>query len=182
MRAEHLARAQWTRAAAQYVTKHGINLSAVNRFCGTLVVICCNFIGNGHFVFDDDGTPAVVIEIYGEDDETTIDLCAWPVEAPENFATMLGADGLGMARVINSATWAFGSVLHIYRTPLRWLQAGCDGAVVLDHRYVSAWLGQALGSIRAEDIDHARHLHALLNTRFDMRRILVPRLTESRRA
>jgi hypothetical protein len=182
MRAEHLARARWTGEASAYVAKHGLDMEAVNAHCGTLVTMNCHFIGNGHFVLDDEGTPAIVIEVLGEDDETTIDLCGWPLDQPESFATMLGADALGMANVVNPASWSFGHVLEVYRTPVRWLQARCDGCVVLDHRYVPAWLGQALGPIQAEDLAHARQLHAWLNPRFDMRKILVPKVSERRTA
>jgi hypothetical protein len=175
-RAEFLRRADWTKAAADYVKVNGINLEALNAYAGVLSIMSCRFLGNGYFDFGNtDAKAAVVIEIYAEDDESTIDLCAWQIEQPDIFATMFGADALGLARVVNPATWAFGGVLNIYRTPLRWLQAGCQGCVVLDHRNVPIWLRCALGAVHAEDIDHARQLDAWLNPpRFDRRRILVP--------
>lgn len=55
MRAEHLAPAEWTSVAADYVNNHGVDMTAVNAHCGTLVVMNCHSFGNGHFFLDDDG-------------------------------------------------------------------------------------------------------------------------------
>lgn len=183
-RAEFLSRAEWTPATAAYVTANGIDLDALNRHAGAIAIMGCHFFGNGSFCLDgDEGKPATVIEVYAEDDETTVDLCAWPVDNPDTFATLLGAEALGMARVSNIATWALGGVLSVHRTPLRWLQAGCRGCCILDHRYVSVWLGGVPGEIQAEDVDHARQIDAWLNPpRFDRKRILVPRDGERRAA
>lgn len=178
------ARARWTQAEAAYVAEHGISTEAVNAFAGLLTITNCQFDGRGHFDFaDDGGIPSAVIEVYGEDDATVIDLCVWPITRPCAFATMLEVDALGLARVTNAATWALGDALHIYRTPLRWLQTGCKGLCILDHRYVSVWLREALGPIMAEDLDHARQLYSWLNPpAFPKGRILVPRKTERRAA
>ncbi|MFZ5675869.1 MAG: hypothetical protein ACOZAM_23175 [Pseudomonadota bacterium] len=175
--AAFLGRAAWTTETAAYVTANGIDLDALNRHAGVIAIMGCHFFGNGSFEIDEEeGKPAAVIEVYAEDDETAIDVCAWPIGNPDTFATMLGADALGIARVVNPATWALGGVLSVHRTPLRWLQAGCQGCCVLDHRYVSVWLGGVPGAIQAEDIEHARQLDAWLNPpRFDRRRILIPR-------
>jgi hypothetical protein len=184
-RANFLVRADWTKETASYVAVNNIDLEAVNAYAGTIVVLNCQFFGNGHFDFnDDEGKPGVVIEVYAEDDETTIDFCAWPIDNPGGFATLLGAaEALGMARVTNPATWAFGGVLNVHRMPLTWLQAGCGGCCILRHRYVSAWLGGALGAIQAEDVDHARQLDRWLNPpRFDRCRILVPGSAAIRRS
>lgn len=176
-RVEFLNRAEWTPATAAYVAATGIDLDALNRRAGVIAIMACHFAGNGYFSLDEEeGKPAAVIEVYAEDDETTVDLCAWPVDNPDTFATLLGAEALGMAAVSNVATWAMGGVLRVHRTPLRWLQAGCQGCCILDHRYVSVWLGGVPGAIQAEDMEHAWQLDAWLNPpRFDRRRILIPR-------
>ena len=183
-RAEFLHRAEWTPDTAAYVSANGIDLDALNRHAGVIALMRCHFFGNGSFILDEEeGKPAAVIEVYAEDDETTVDLCAWQVDKPDTFATMLGADALGMAQVTNVATWALGGVLNVHRTPLRWLQAGCQGCCVLDHRYVPVWLGGVPGAIQAEDVEHARQLDAWLNPpRFDRRRILIPRSGERQAA
>jgi hypothetical protein len=155
-RAKFFARARWTSQTASYVSDNKIDLEAVNAFAGVIAVLNCRFFGNGHFDFDDEhGKPSAVIEAYGPDDESTIDFCAWSVDKPACFATMLGAaDALGLARVTNPASWSFGSCLRIHRTPLAWLKGGCQGCCILHHRYVSTWLGGALGAIQTEDIEH----------------------------
>ncbi len=171
------ARARWSREEADYVAANRINPEAVNAHAGLLTVTNCEFFGNGYFAFaDDHGVRSAVIEVYGEDDETSVDICAWALDRAGTFATMFGSDALGAARVSNPATWAFGGVLKIFRTPLKWLQAGCQGCCILDHRYVSIWLREAVGyGIEVEDEEHGLQLAAMLNPpRFDERRLLVP--------
>jgi len=160
----------------RYARLNAIDLEAVNAHAGILAVTRCKF-DNGTFQLHDDGKSAVVIEVLGADAETTIDLVAWPVDAPTAFATALGdADALGIANVDNPATWAMGNVLWMYRTPLAWLKAGCGGCCILDHRYVYIWLGKAVGhGIAVEDFQHGRQIAAMLSPpSFDKRRILVP--------
>ena len=49
---------------------------------------------------DANGYPAL-----DADDETVLDLVAWPLDRPDRFATALGvAEGLGLARVCDPAT------------------------------------------------------------------------------
>jgi hypothetical protein len=104
-------RADWTAATAAYVAVHGIDLAAINAYAGLITITNCQLYGNGLFdLADEGGDASVVIEVLGEDDETVIDLCAWPLNTPNAFGTMLGCDALGMARVVNPATWAFGQV------------------------------------------------------------------------
>ena len=183
-RQQFYQRADWTKATADYVAEHDIDLAAVNAYAGLITVTDCTFPGNGHFTLaDEGGKAAAVIEVLDEDDETIIDLAAWPVDRPDAFATMFDADALGMARVVNPATWAFGGVLNVWRTPLRWLQAGCQGCVILDHRNVASWLREALGPIEVEDVEHAKQVEAMLNLPpWPRKQILVPRSPERRAA
>lgn len=175
--------AQWGRAEADYVKRHGIDMGAVNAHAGVLAIVPCTFDGRGRFCIEGpDEEPGVVIECLGDDAATTVDLVAWPIEEPETFATLGGFDALGMAQVGNPASYAFKSALQVHRTPLKWLQAGCRGCVILHHQHITCWLGHALGAIMAEDVEHARLLDRLLNPRFDKSRILVPRKVESRAA
>jgi hypothetical protein len=177
------ARAAWTAETAAYVAENGIDMEAVNNHAGLLVLCRCKFHG-GYFDFDDgEGVTAAVIEVYDADDESVIDLCSWPVGKPCAFATFLGSDALGMARVTNPATWAMGGALKVFRTPLGWLQAGCQGLCILDCRHVSIWLRSAVGyRIEVEDEQHGLALAGWLNPRpFDERRIMAPR-TQRRQA
>jgi hypothetical protein len=178
------ARADWNSAAKDYVNKHCLVLAAINAHAGLIAVTKCTFHGSGHFTLaDEGGTAAVVIEVLAEDDETVIDFCAWPTDKPGTFATMFGADALGMTKVVDPATWSFGGVLDIYRTPLRWLQAGCDGCVILNHKHVAIWLRDGLGPIRVEDVEHALQLEKMLNLPpWPRSKILIPHSPEKRPA
>src|SRR5262245_4407573 len=100
-RRDFFSRADWTTATAAYVAASGIDMTVVGNHAGILTIIDCYFIGNGHFAFEGNKLePAVVCEVYAEDDETTIDLCAWPVDRPGCFASLLGSDALGLSRVV----------------------------------------------------------------------------------
>jgi len=168
--------ADWSKAAAGYAKEQKLDLRLVNAFAGVFAILPCVF-ENGFFAIDfDEGEPGAVIEALGDDGETTLDLVAWPTRKPDQFATVLNnADALGIGNVTNPASWAFDNQLHVHRTPLSWLKAGCSGCCILDHRYVAYWLGQALGPIVAESREHASALSMLLNPRFDERRILFPK-------
>jgi hypothetical protein len=156
----------WSPETAAYVEQNELDLEMINAHAGVLAIVGCRFLGNGRFELDADGEPAAIIEAFGNDAATTIDLCAWPINAPEAFATAIGAAaGLGIANVINPASWFGRRAMPVHRTPLGWLKSGCDGCVVLDHRLVSHWLRKALGPIGFEDNQHCREIEALLNPR-----------------
>jgi hypothetical protein len=158
--AEYYSRAG---SAVAYAKRHCLDMDDVLAHAGTIATARCWFDGKGYFSFDDDGEPAIVIEAYDVDDETTIDLLAWPMDRPETFATALGAATvLGIANVFNPASWAISGLLRIHRTPLSWLKAGCCGCVILDHRFAPYLLGQAFGPMLAENEGHARTLKAML--------------------
>ncbi|MCH7656530.1 MAG: hypothetical protein IIC95_11215 [Chloroflexi bacterium] len=55
-------------------------------------------------------------------------------------------------------------VLKIYRTPLSWLRAACDGACILNTDWVDYVLS-GVEAVVAENALHARHLHEALPKR-----------------
>jgi len=157
--------ADWTPKAADYVKRECINLEAVNAHAGCLFILNCAYNGCGHFAFGDSGEPSAVIECLAEDAETIIDLCAWPLDRPERFATALGAGAvLGETQVTNPASWAFDKTLQVHRTPLRWLKADCVGICILDHHGTLPILARKLGPICGEDKEHAQDLMAIFST------------------
>jgi hypothetical protein len=60
-------------------------------------------------------------------------------------------------RHLNPASFVHGPC-PLWRTPLRWLQAGCAGAVVLDPIPAGVILARAPGRLAAEDQSHANQL------------------------
>ena len=163
-RVELYARADWSPDSAAYIRANQIDIVACYRFCGIVAVTPCAFYAR-RFDFahydEPDAEPAAVIEVIGQDAETVIDLCAWPLNSPDHFASGLGAAALlGTDRVTNPATYYAGQFLQVYRTPLAWLQAGCAGAVILDPIEARFALSHARGPIAGEDLDHAERISA----------------------
>ena len=163
-RAELYERADPTAQWLAYIKAERIDARDCCPHCGLLAVTPCAFFSS-RFDFaapdEADAEPAAVIECLGDDGATIIDLCAWPLADPTRFAIMFGtAFALGIERVDNPATYFAGQHLQLYRTPLRWLQAGCDGAVILDQ--ASAHLSdEALAlAFTAEHGDELRYVAA----------------------
>ena len=161
--AEFLGLADPTPESLAYMKAERFDEKLVMAFAGNLALIPCTIDDAGFFDFDPNGETCCVFEVLDEDAATTIDLCAFAVATPERFGTALGnAPVLGLTNVTNPASWAFGKVLPIHRTPLGWLREGCKGAVILDHQHAPVALGEALGKLLAEDEAHARQLREML--------------------
>lgn len=141
-----------------------------------LGVVAGEMLPGGRWDFRADGEPLAAIEILGRDDETPIDLVAWPVEgASEQFGTLLGrAVLLGEARVRNPATYFGGKPLRVFSTPLAWLHHKCLGVVILDPALAAPLLAEALGFIAGEDVQHGRQLAHLLRHLVHPRRVVAP--------
>ena len=176
-RAELISRAEPTLDWLDCIRNNAIDLPTVCRFAGLIAVTHCVFFNHHRFDFADpaerEAQPAAVIEALGDDGETVIDLLAWPIDAPSRFGSLFGdVSMLGAERVDNPASYYAGQHLQIYKTPLRWLQAGCAGAVIVDPHGARIALRRAVGPIAGEDIDHARAIQKL--TRLPPQRVLAP--------
>jgi hypothetical protein len=158
-----------------YVRREELATQAIYPFAGMMAVTRVRFFAGRRFDFDDDGIPAAVIGACGADAETIEDLVAWPLSQPMKFATALGrARGLGVDQARNPASFFGGKPLQVWRTPLGWLRAGCRGVVVLDQGAAALWLGDALGPVAGEDLEHAREIGRLLHPYVDPHRVLFP--------
>ena len=169
----------WTPELRDYLKRHRLNLAEVTAHAGFLNVVLVQFWtgndGDQSFTFNPDGEPTAVIEALLFDwnrEPYTADLVAWPLRAPDQFTTAMGlndgADVLGPVNMVQRG----GAPLKVYRTPLAWLKAGCDGCCPLKpgSRH---WLRRAGGPFAVEDVDHGLELRKLLGS--DAReRILVP--------
>lgn len=168
-----------TRAFLAYVHKHQLDLRAINRFCGGYGVTQILDLGCARFEFasgDDGSLEGFVMEALGEDGETVIDLVAWPTLQPERVMSKFGRCGLlGLWQAIGPATYFLGGVLNLHRTPLQWLQSGCEGAAIVTPSIAATQLIEAPGRIAARDHAHGRQLVALLRTVVDIEdKIVVP--------
>ena len=160
----------------RFLGEHGLDHRTVLAHCGILTPARVVFLASDRFDFDpEDGVPAIVCEVLGQDGETVVDLAAWPQANPAHVATALGVGpAFGLWQIDNPASFIGGAALRVWRTPLRWLQAGCQGCCVLNRRWGGNLLAQAPGPILAEDLAHGRDLRRLMPRRFDLRRLLVP--------
>jgi hypothetical protein len=176
MRAEFYERAAWRPELTEYKRRHRLNDRAIEAFAGVLG-ICPITLSGPCFDFDDEGQLAAIIEAIdprgGELD--VVDLVAWPLDRPDHFATALGrAVGLGIDLPSNPAPFYCGRPLRAFRTPLAWLQAGCQGVVILNPSRARDWLPDALGRIAGEDEAHARAIGRLLHPFFENERVVYP--------
>jgi len=179
-----LSRSWLVPATASFVKSNRLDLEMVNAHAGTISLLPCAFDGAGYFDFDPGGDICCVFEVLDEDAATSTDLCAFSVIFPDRFGLAMGSAAvLGLTNVTNPASWAFGKVLPVYRRPIDWLRAGCEGVVILDHYAAPACLSRKLGNLLAEDEAHARELKSLLCTpQVDPTSILFPKSTARRAA
>lgn len=93
--------------------------------------------GDNYEPEDEGGVGAFINPVY--EHGALVDLCAWLPGRPSRFALRRGVGcGLGDASM-SKADWNE-EPLKIHPHPLAWLQAGCDGAVVLDWQGAWWWL------------------------------------------
>lgn len=169
----------WTDGSTlAYLRQHKIDDEQALRFAGTVSVIQIADCGAGRFDFPDhgDGLPGIVCEAYDADGETVIDLVAWPVDRPQYVMTMFGRCGLlGLWHAENPATYIFDAPCQMFRTPLRWLQHGCQGAAVVTPSVAARILIDLPGNIAGEDGGHAHELKKLKAAAATRNSVVVPR-------
>lgn len=148
---------------------------------GLLAVYLCKFFGDNagdeRFEFDPDGVPSAVIEALLYDlakEEYVADLVAWPLHAPDCFATALGpaagADVLGVVHMVQRG----GLPLRVFTTPHDWLAAGCQGCVPLSEKGGRYWLHKARGPFVVGNVEEGRWLRDLLGPFAGQHKILIP--------
>ena len=157
--------ARWwlSQAGLAYMRNHGLDWGDIAAFAGCLVFTNVSFLENRRFDFSDtDGTPAAVIEALDRDGETVIDLVAWPLDKPGAFASMFRrVSMLGTWHAFNTATYTFGEPLRLYRTPLGWLKAKCQGACIIDKAVAGRDLLDAPGPVACGNAAHALEVKAM---------------------
>lgn len=174
-------RADPSEAFLDYTSEQHLDLDVIDRFAGigalTDILIC----GKGRFDFappdHGEAVTGFAVEAFDADDETVIDLVAWPIDRPGEPCSMFGRVGLlGIANAVNPATYFLDEPLRIARNPLRWLQAGGRGACVIDPRRAAFELIDAsgMGRIAGEDHRHTRQLVRLAESVVDRSRFVTP--------
>ena len=186
MSALHLLQArldlvQFARPSIAYCRGLGIDWVATEPMCGGVYIVPARFDGLW-FDIVEDGEEAVVVEALADNAVTVVDLVAWPIADPTRYVTAIGAAAvLGENVAVNPTTYFGGVPLRLFRTPLRWLQEGCDGTVILDPARGVRWLLDLASSrIAAEDDEHADELMKARAALFGDQHFVVPR--QNRRA
>lgn len=160
----------------RYCRDHGLDWSAVEAATGGVFLVPTRPVRPRSFEFCPGGRLVAMCEVFDEDGETVIDLAAWSLADPHRFGTMFGrAPALGMAFATNPASGFTGQPLRLFRTPLGWLRAGCQGSVLLDRARGARWLLD-LGTSKfgAEDDHHAAELEQDRAQLFGEQSFLVP--------
>ncbi|WP_131113673.1 hypothetical protein [Lichenihabitans psoromatis] len=173
-----LARADFVqnaRSSVGYCRASGIDWNATLPATGGIFIASIVAEPRRRFRFQADGTKAAVIEAIAADAESVTDIVAWPVDDPNCVLTMFGTSVLGEAAAANPSTFFDNRPLRLFRSPLGWLQAGCDGAVILDLPRAARWLRDIDGRLAAEDTAHALQIEMALLATIKVGRILVPR-------
>ena len=167
-----------------FIRQNKIDLKRVEPHCGIFGVALCNSYeainGARVFEFSPDGIACAVIEAiafrreHGGINPYTVDLVAWPLQAPFSFATALGTgEGCELLGAWNACR-TDGSPLAIQGTPLAWLQTRCEGCVVLKHEGGGFWLNKAGGPFVCEDAEHALEIKHMLGPQGRHHKILIP--------
>lgn len=169
-------------ATVDYLAVHAIDINKVAGFCGSPTITPITLLPNQRFDLPDHGADTVegvVIEALDADGETVIDLCAWPVANSTDARTLLGrVSMIGLWAALNPATYTFNYPLVVHRSPLAWLQAGCEGAaVVIPEMAARTFLEIANmgGPIGACDLAHQRELKGYLHNMIRRVEIVSPR-------
>jgi hypothetical protein len=155
-RIEFLALAEPGAFWIAYVERERLDVVELAKRDIVLAVAPCKFLIGRRFEWALDGEQAAIIEMHGADAVTVEDFCAWPLNAPDKCATLLGrCSVLGAAALVNPASWFEGQCLRAWRTPLQWLQAKAEGCVLVDPRHAAESFARVRGEILVEDATHA---------------------------
>jgi hypothetical protein len=158
-----------------YLRESGVDQAALIGFIGSLAVMKAVFLENRRFDFADDGVEVLMMEAFGADGETVIDLVAWPLANAARPACMFGRIGLlGLWEAMGAATYALGGALTIHATPLDWLRAGCRGAAIVDPRIAAREFIDLPGKVIARDTKHGRYIEDLARSVVPCDFVLVP--------
>ena len=162
----------------QYLRETGIDYATAEVACGGVFVAPVLAVPPNSFTISEEGSEGVVVEALAEDGVTVLDLVTWRPSSPHRWRTLLGAaPALGMATAVNPATYFGGLPLQLYRTPLEWLQARCDGAVLLDLKRGARWLldvDNIAQTLALRDDAHAAEIQATRIALITRQRLVVP--------
>ena len=149
-----LIRAQVDTRVDDILERHGVDDSDARLHCGLATIV-------RHRPFyepDPDGNYAIVIPVM--DDDELADLIAFDVRRPAEWFVRLGGEPLLGASAL--ADQLLEKPLHIFKTPLSWFRAGCDGVVILEPNRAFLDLATAPHGLVGEDDAHTDELRQMM--------------------
>jgi hypothetical protein len=164
-----------------YGRHHRLDMATIAAHAGFLTVTLGRLHseddGSRGYRLTPDGSPLAVIEAIlfnAHREPVTADLVAWPLSDPDDVASAMGlndgADLLGPQNAVKRG----GAPLRVHFRPLDWMQAGCEGCVILKPG-ARHWLRQAGGPFVVRDQTDAARLHDLLGMEGERpAQILIP--------
>ena len=172
----------WKRTA-DFRSQHKIDLALTAGFCGPLTISNVLLLPEKRFDVPDahgkETVEACVVQALDTDGETCIDLVAWPTRDPADVHTLIGrAPLLGLWQALNPTAYTFDRPLQIHSTPLDWLRAGCNGAVIIipeEAALTFLEIARIGGRIAARDRTHALELKSILRAMIDRVPIVWPK-------
>lgn len=157
-----LLRAQADPHVYEELARHGVADPEIAMHCGlTLFEIHGRFYEPTEY-----GAPAIIVPVM--DGDELCDLLAFDPREPEKWFVRLGDEPLLGASALSNQL--LGKPLHIFKTPLSWLQGGCDGVVLLDLNRAFVDLVTAPNGLVGEDGAHTDELRRMI-TETAMRRL-----------
>lgn len=138
----------------EILDRYGVADPDVRRHCGLAKIV-------RHRPFyepNPDGDHAIVVPVM--DDDELVDLLAFDPRRKSEWFVRLGSEPLLGASALSEQL--LGKPLHIFRSPLTWLQASCDGIVILDINWAFIDLTTAPHGIVGEDDAHTDELRRFM--------------------
>ncbi|MCW6509690.1 hypothetical protein [Lichenifustis flavocetrariae] len=158
-----------------YYHAHRLNTQVITRAAGGVYLSPIRIVPPRFFEPDPTGKLAAWTEVRDEHSET-IDAVAWSIRRPDKIVTLLGrASVLGAEWAADPISYMGGLPLRVFRTPLNWLKAKCEGVAALDTMRTARFLLDVPTSrIAAEDDQHAREIVHARHALMDRQSIVVP--------
>lgn len=158
-----------------YFRAHGLDARAIEPATGGVFISPIRIVPPRFFEPDPEGKPAAWCEVR-DDFGSVVDVAAWSMRKPDKVVTLLGrAAVLGAEWAGDPASYLDGSPLRVFRTPLAWLQARCEGVAVLDMARAARFLlDTPTARIAAEDDAHAREIMKAKRALWDAQAVVVP--------
>lgn len=151
-----------TESVVDWLHQHGVADSTMHEWPGPVGVSLIEVsTKSGTYQPTEHGEPAIVHPVHDDGPYSDIiDVVAWRPSEPARWWLRTGAAIMLGEHAVRHA-YVYERPLSIHRTPLRWLAAYGNGAVILDWRACRPELMEMVG-FQAEDFDHGIEIQRTL--------------------